>query len=219
MKAYRVITAVAAAGLLLTGRVMAGGAYSIQWDNDASSNGNNTGYIYTSASVTTSNTLLPNGDLIELVAVQGGSNYVLATSAIGQAPGAISGLGDPAAGDFNIASTIFSNVLQGAIGSPLGVLVYGNPGGTGAHILITSTTLTVPSPDWASPPTSEVLLEPDATDPTYTVSGNGGITTSLNGGVDGNPGYFVTVPEPSTVTLVGFGLLGAVGMMRRRRRS
>jgi len=223
MKAYRVITAVAAAGLLLTGRVMAGGAYAIDWDDDASQNGNNTGYIYTSAAVTTTNTLLPNGDLIQLVAIQGGSNYVLAASAIGSNALAVSEAGDPTVGgDFELVTDVASNILQGAIGAPLGILVYANAGGTGNHILITSSVQTVPSPNWPTPPSSAVVMEPDATDPTYTVSGNGGITTSLNGGVDGNPGYWIlpnVIPEPSSITLVGFGLLGAVGMMRRRRRS
>jgi len=216
MKAYRVMAVVAAGALLLTGKVMAGGAYAVIWDNDASQQGNSPGWIYTSAAATT---LLPAGDLIQLVAVQGGSNYVLAASTIGQSLGNITLAGDPTNGAFTIVTDVASNILQGAVGSPMGVVVYGGTQTSANHILVVPNggyAVTVPSPDWATPPSSSAVVELDATTgPVPTVTGSGGITTS--NGFDGNPGFYVTVPEPSSVALVVMGLLGGIGMIRRRR--
>jgi len=206
---------VAAAAMLLTGKVMAGGADTITWDNDASDQGNNTGYIYTSAAATT---LLPAGDLVQLVAVQGGSNYVLAASTIGQVAATVSSLGDPANGSFNITTDVASNILAGAIGSPMGVAVYGGPTTSANSITIVpngSYAFSVPTPNWPSPPNT-VYVELDAsTAPVPTVTGSGGLTTSP--GFDGDTGFYVTVPEPSSIVLVLMGLLGGIGMIRRRR--
>jgi hypothetical protein len=216
MKAYRVMTVIAAVAMLLTGKAMAGGAYGIIWDNDASQQGNFPGWIYTSTAATT---LLPAGDLIQLVAVQGGSNYVLSASTIGQNAATLVTAGDPANGAFSLTSAIASNVLQGAVGSPLGVVVYGGLTTSANSILIVPNggyAATVPSPDWATPPSSSVVLELDATTaPVPTVTGQGGITSAE--GFDGNVGFYVaSVPEPSSIALVVMGLLGGFGMMRRR---
>jgi len=218
MKAYRVMTVIAAVAMLLTGKAMAGGAYGIIWDNDASQEGNDPGWVYTSTAATT---LLPAGDLIQLVAVQGGSNYVLAANTMGQNAATLVTAGDPANGAFSLTSAIASNVLQGAIGSPLGVVVYGGLTASGNSILIVANggyAATVPSPDWATPPSSSVVLELDATTgPVPTVTGQGGITSAE--GFDGNVGFYVTptpVPEPSSIALIVMGLLGGFGMMRRR---
>jgi hypothetical protein len=216
MKAYRVMAVVAAGAMLLTGKAMAGGADTITWDNDASDQGNNTGYIYTSAAATT---LLPAGDLIQLVAVQGGSNYVLAASTIGQTAATVISLGDPVNGSFNITTDVASNILAGAIGSPVGVAVYAGLTTSAPHITIVpngSYALSSPTPNWASPPNTAYAELDASTAPVPTVTGQGGFTASP--GFDGDTGFYVTpVPEPSSIALVVMGLLGAIGMIRRRR--
>jgi len=217
MKAYRVITAVGAAVLLLAGQAMAGGGYVINWDNDASTWGNNTGYIYTTAA---GSTLLPAGNEVQLVGVVSGSTTIpIWTSQIGNDPGDIISEGDPTAGAFNItSSSVLSNVLEPAKGLVMGVLVYGQGGG---EILITATggeAETVPSPDWSQIPTAPQAFELDASQASVLViSGTGGFVPE--GSYDNEEGFFVgpSIPEPSTITLVGLGVLGAIGLVRRRR--
>jgi hypothetical protein len=212
MKASRIITVVAAATLLLEGRVMAGGACPIIWDNDASSYGNSFGWVYTDI---TGGTLVPAGNTIDLVAISGNTYTILAASAFGQDAVIIRNLGDPSDGAFNIASVVASNILQGVIGQTLGVLVYN---GT-AEALITPTgdyAVTSPDPNWASPPVSAVNVELDA-DPAASVT----LISGQAAGFSDNGGFYVqeVVPEPSTFALAGLGALTLLGGRRMRRRS
>ena len=201
MKAYRVITVAVAAALLLSGKVMAGGAYGIQWDNDASIAAPSVALFYSDAAGTT---LLSPGNLIQLVAIQGGTNYVLAASAIGQDAGTLLSLGQPPEGAFDRSDTIASNVLAGAIGSPIGVEFYAGVDQSFAHALVFNNALAVPSPNWASIPLGAYVAEVDT-----------GWTGPLT---DGNTGFYVVgVPEPSSLALVVLGLFGAIGIIRRRR--
>ena len=56
----------------------------------------------------------------------------------------------------------------------------------------------------------------DITDSNYAPGANTGTTTGGNEVL--GPGFYVdSIPEPSTLMLVGLGLLGAVGLRRRHR--
>jgi hypothetical protein len=212
MKASRIITAVVAAGLLLAGQVMAGGGYNIQWNNDGSVNGPNNGYIYTDA---TGATPLGAGAIIDLVAINGSTLTVLQASALGNDPLALSQNGDPSYA-FNITTLVASNALQGVIGQSLGVLVFNGS----AEALITPTggyAVTSPSPNFSTPPLGPVIVELDYA--SATISLISGPVGSSAGFIDGGAGFFVEVPEPSSFVLVGMGLFGAIGLIRRRRQS
>jgi len=214
MKTYRIITVITAAVMLLAGKAMAGGSYGIQWDNDGSQN--NGPFVVTSDAAGTQK--LPVGDLIELVASTGGSTFtVLASGTIGSLSNNIANqLGNPnVAGFYDIATAVTSNVLQGVIGDPLGIVFFAGTSPSAPYGYVYNPTVTSPSPDWVFPPSGPVIVEPDPTDPNWVVlAGNGATSAGINNTVSG---FYAAVPEPSTVMLVVMGLLGGIGMMRRRR--
>jgi hypothetical protein len=210
MKASRIIAVVVAAGLLLSGKVMAGGAYGIAWDNDASQTSNGTGVMFTDVN---GGTPIANGQVIELVAINGSTLTILASATMGDTAGQVASAGDPL-GSFQLTSFVTSNLLQGVIGQSLGVVVFNG----GASALFTPTgdlAATSPNPNWVTPPLSSVVVELDATQ-NSTVT----LLTGVAAGFSDNGGFFVQdVPEPSSLALVGLGLFAAIGIIRRRRQS
>ena len=167
---------------------MAGGSYAIQWDNDASIAAPSVALFYSDQAGTI---LLDPGDLIQLVAIQGGTNYVLATSFIGQDATTLTSLGQPFPGAFDLVSTISSNVLAGAVGSPIGIEFYAGPDTSFAHALVENTSLAVPSPNWTTPPLGPYVAEVDT-------SWTGSLT-------DGGNGFWVPSLRPSFTASVTNG--------------
>jgi hypothetical protein len=211
---------IAAVALLTSGKVMAGGAYGFNWDNDGVTVSGTPNGFYSDAAGTVP---LPVGDLVQLIAVSGGSNFVLAATTIGQNPDALASSGSPQAGFFDLSSgtSVYSNQLQQVIGDPVGVAVW-NAQQT-AEVTIWSTSVTSPSPDWSAPPSSAIVVEPDAQAPgdgNWPTAWNVSLNSGLAAGVTANGmGYYLTasVPEPSSIALVVMGLLGGFGLIRRRR--
>src|SRR5712672_197968 len=94
MRTYKVVATVAVAALLLTSNLMAGGAVGIQWDNDGSQLSGLFDPFYSSPNGTagtelSAGVLATTGDgfLIQLIALQGSTNYLLASATIGDNPG------------------------------------------------------------------------------------------------------------------------------------
>jgi len=218
-KTYRVSAVIAAATLLLTGKVMAGGGYPINWDNDGSQFSGLQNAFYSNQGGTT---FLPAGDLVQLIAIAGGTNYVLATTTLGQNPAALTSAGVGTNGFFDVSNIVASNLLASVVGDPLGVAFYAGTTTAAAKLTVYSPDVLSPSPNWATPPLAAIVVEPDNgapgngdyADAWVTVLGNG----ATSGGVTGNSAgyYVVAVPEPSTYVLVGTGLLGLLGLRRRR---
>jgi hypothetical protein len=217
MKVYRVIIAVVAVGLLLTGKVLAGGAYNIYWDNDASYQANAPAGLFLDADGTqplSAGTLNTTGDgyLIELVALNGSVNslIVLKSMTVGDLPGQLLLVQD---GFFSAESAIASNVLASAVGLPVGVEFFAGTTTASAHGLVYNNSVTVPSPNWSTPPLGDIVFDLDYSDANYVYDS---ATTGRTVDSIDYPGWYI-IPEPSTMMLVGLGLLGAVGLMRRHR--
>ncbi|MEI6084388.1 MAG: HYR domain-containing protein [Verrucomicrobiota bacterium] len=186
-------TILTAAGLsvLLTQPLLAGGAVSINWGNAGDLNGAMSTLFSDVAGATKLSAGITNvagdGFRLDLVAVQGGSNYVLATATIGDNPNALAGPGQLFAGKFDILSVVPSNVLAGAVGAPLGVRYFN---GTSQFGIISNATISVPTPNWVVPPFGAVFFEPDLTDPNYqgpqTTGGTGYYTDTATGNIPTN---------------------------------
>gem|GEM_PF-1906475 len=153
-----------------------------------------------------------DGDLIQLVALWGGTNFVLASATVGDDPSAISpgpgGVAGPYNGYFEVQSLVDTNLLAVVYGdhvTPLGVVFYAGTTTASPYAEVVNRTIHVPSP------TSQgtVYFDMNYSDLNFV-----GPRTAA-----GSPkGWFIdTIPEPSTMMLVGLGLLGAAGMRRRHR--
>jgi len=226
MKAHRIIAVISTAAMLLTGKAMAGGGYGVIWDN--------VGWVYgtpcpfysdgagTQPLSAGSLNVAGDGDLVQLIAYQGGTNFVLGTTTIGDNVPSLSLFGSLSNGFFLSDSyDLTSNQLAAAFGSPLGIEFFDGTTTTAVHATVYNPTVTVPSPNWQFPPMTIVYVEPDATDTNWMVIAGPG---AVAGATAGDTGFYVTpiaepVPEPSTIALACLGLLGAIGLIRRRSSS
>jgi len=223
MKANRVITVVAAGALLLAGKAMAGGAIGIQWDNDGSQN--NGPFVFESANDASGQSGLAIGDLVQLVAKTGPSSFsVLASTTIGTDASELGNFGLAGMpGYFDVDTAVASNVMASVVNDPLGVVYYDGTSSTAPYGFVYNPTILALSPSYVAPPFT-TIDEPDSTDPNWVVlSGNGatsaGEISEGLGDANNDQGafYVVAVPEPSSIALVVMGLLGGIGMIRRRR--
>jgi hypothetical protein len=139
-------------------RSFAGGAVTIEWANDGALSDNaspffadQAGTIPLTAGATNT---VGDGAVVQLIALQGGTNYVLASATVGDTVGALLAMGMLQNGFFDVESGVTSNVLKGAVGSPMGVRFYNATSVSTATRwgIVSNNTITVPSPDWASPP-------------------------------------------------------------------
>jgi hypothetical protein len=176
--------------------VFAGGITGINWDNDGSFSAPESPFYNDVAGTSR----LAQGDLVYLVTLQGGTNYVLASALIGD--------GTAIDGEISVASGVASNVLQGAQGSPIGILFFNDT--ATMYGIVSNNTQFPPSPNWVTPPTP-VTFDVDFTDANWQGPRTIGAATG---------GFFtdtlVIVPEPSTVMLVGIGLVSLWTFRRRK---
>jgi hypothetical protein len=227
----KVLGYIVATALLVPGMVMAGGPITFDFDNAAIAYEISPAplYIIGSGSNLTSALTLPVGNLVQLVAYQGGTNYVLASTTIGTNAGELLAAKNNSyfklaggqvdyAGLFSSTSiAVASNVVAGAVGSPLGFAFYAGTTTLSPYALVynTNTTMGVPSPNYVTSPTS-FQVELDVADVNWLGPRTSGIP-GLNVGSlgSGSQGFYV-IPEPSTLTLAGAGLLGLLALRRRQ---
>lgn len=182
-----------AVALLTMGLVASsfGGGYI--WNNDGVTTGNGAPFYLDEAGQDP----LPTGDLIQLATIQGGTNFVLASAYIGDT-------GFKGDGWFQIVSP---NLSGANVESVLEVIFYNTNTTSGAYGIVYNRTIM-----WQ--PNKAFGI--DIGDNNFAPAAGAGKTTGGNE-VYG-PGFYIdSIPEPSTMMLVGLGLLGAVGLRRRHR--
>jgi hypothetical protein len=207
------ISKTVAVALLTIGLVASsfGGGVTIYWLNDGNIPTAATAdplYLGSNAPVALSGGgTLTTGDgyLIQLVALLGGTNFVLASATVGDTPGNIQP--GPWNGYFDVYSPISVDVLNAVYNdntTPMGVVFYAGTNTSAPSALVYNNSIKVPNPQASG--TFNFDLK-------YSDLNFMGPRTEL-----GSPkGWFIEVPEPSTMILVGLGLLGAVGLRRRHR--
>jgi len=168
--------------------------YTIGWDNDS---GAELGAFYVDQAGLTP---VPMGDTVKLAVPLGGTNFVLATGAMGDGVGAD--------GLFEISTVVASNLLFWAQGQTLEIMFYLTTDGSGPYGLVWDS-INCPAPPTTPP--APLLVNADLS---FSRAAN---TQLTSGGAEVYGQGFYIIPEPSTIMLVGLGLLGAVGLMRRRR--
>lgn len=180
--------------------VYAGGNITLNWDNDGLIAAPESPFFTSSAGTTP----LPIGDIVQLITLQGGTNYVLATSTIGNGSGF--------AGLFDASSIVSSNIAAGAAGNVLGVKFYNatSIGSATAYGIVSNLSLLCPTPNWVNPP-NPFEVEVDVTSGAWL----GSRTVNSLGFY---PDTLIVIPEPSTAMLVGVGVAGA-WLVRRRKRA
>jgi hypothetical protein len=130
---------------------------------------------------------------------------------LGDTIGALQAAGKLADGFFNIATAVDSNTLAGAVGSPMGVVFYAGTTTAAQSGLVYNNSVIVPTPNWPTPPLGATVVEPDVLDPSNWLVGPNTARTT------GNTGFYIAViPEPSTMLLVGMGLIGSLVIRRRK---
>jgi hypothetical protein len=149
-----------------------------------------------------------DGYLVQLVALSGGTNFVLASATVGDGPAALSdNVSLPYNGYFDLTSSISTDLLAAVSGSPMAVVFYAGTTTASPHAVVSNPTIHVPSPSSSG---------------TYYFDLDYGNTHFIGSRIAAGPGHphgwFVEpIPEPSTLMLAGLGLLGAVGLCRRHR--
>ncbi|MCG3148017.1 MAG: hypothetical protein PCFJNLEI_01459 [Verrucomicrobiae bacterium] len=202
--------------LLTSTYSFAGGDIFINWANDGSVGSGEIAPFYADAlgltPLTAGTGAQGDGAVIQLIALQGGTNFVLATGTIGDTS-------VDTAGFFGIGSpAVASNILAGAVGSPLGVKFYNSSiiQNATAYGIVSNATILVPSPNFPGAP-------PTATDFGVEFSLASFLGARTTGGSElFGPGFYtdtlIVIPEPSTMVLVGMGVVGA-WFVRRRKKS
>jgi len=229
MKARMIKAFIAGMALSLTmaARVSAGGSVNFNWDNTSSQLANFAAPFYSDQAGTLklspgSTSIAGDGFLVQLIALQGGTNFVLASSTIGDTISTlaldISSTFIPSQnGFFDLQDfAVQSNVLAGAYGTgttPVGIKFFNAAtiGAATAYGIVSNNSIFVPNPNWGTPPLASVIFEPDWDTAAYmgprTLTGPHGFYTDT----------LIVVPEPSTVFLVGIGLVSLVTLRRRKR--
>ena len=130
-----VISKSVAVTLLTMGLVASSFGVGVNWNNDGVTTGNGAPFYLDAAGQIS----VPAGDLVQLAAIKSGTNFVLASAAIGDT----GGKGD---GWFQITSVIPSNLLANAQGCVLEVLFYNTTDASGSHGTVYNNAITCPAP-------------------------------------------------------------------------